>query len=161
MNMCKYCNELRWVRFVGEAGIENILEMYIKNYGIVEVFTDDNTIEYLYPSFEMNNKRLGFKKGVMYVCLFMDIVNRIEISKDLSLNNEEKVEKIKKYYYKIIGEIKYIDNDKGYIIVMSNNLWIYVNTDFFDSKKPEEVIGHYIFVEGRLDGKLCVINDRR
>ena len=161
MDMCKYCNELTWVRFVGEAGIENILEIYVNNYGTMEVFTDDNTIEYLYPSFEINNKRLGFEKGITYFCLFMDIVNKIEILEDLSLNNEEKVEKIEGYYYRIISKIKCMDNNRGYIIMVSNNLWLHVNTDFLDSKNLEEVIGHYIFVEGRLDGKLCVISDRR
>ncbi len=89
----------------------------------------------------------------------MDIINKIEILSEHSLNNNENVEQIKKYYYKIIGKIHYLDD--GYIVARSKNLWIHVNVDFIDLKKPEEVIGHYIFVEGRLDGKLCVINDRR
>ncbi len=32
MDRCKYCNELTWVRFVGEAGIENMLKM--KNWKV-------------------------------------------------------------------------------------------------------------------------------
>ena len=159
MDMCKYCNELRWVRFVGEAGIENILEIYVNNYGTVEVFTDDNSIEYLYPSFEINNKRLYFEEGNIYICLFMDIINKIEILSENSSNNNEDVEQIKKYYYKIIGKIQYLDD--VYIVVKSESLWIHVNVDFIDLKKPEDVLGRNISLEGRLDGKLCVINDRR
>ncbi len=49
---------------MGDAGIENILEIYIRDHGIVEVFTDDNSIEYLYPSFEINNKNCILKKEI-------------------------------------------------------------------------------------------------